>query len=60
MVEALTSGLPREYIPLVIRAAEKGYLLGYNDKTIERNHNTVYYDPQEILRVLAEAPEKSS
>ena len=58
-LEALSSGLPVEYLNILVKAAEKGYLLGYADRTIGRSHNTTMYDPQEIIEGLIGRSRKS-
>ena len=50
--EAIESGIPVDYIERVIDIANKGYLLGYADKTIGRPMNDVPHDPVDILNTL--------
>ena len=59
IIDALALGIPPEHLNTAIRIAEKGYTLGYGDRTMGLGHNTVFYDPQEILKGLV-APDKLS
>jgi len=48
----MKEGVPDEYLPNLLDAASKGYLLGYGDKTIGTKPNEREYDINEIKLLI--------